>query len=45
LFRGQASRKRAFFQAICWQLQVKSVTLMVNSAYNGWRMEDAWLDK
>ena len=31
--------------ATCWQPYVKSVTLMVNSIYNGWRMEDWWLDK
>jgi peptide/nickel transport system substrate-binding protein len=31
--------------ATCWQLQVKGVTLMVNSIFNGWRMEDVWLDK
>jgi peptide/nickel transport system substrate-binding protein len=31
--------------ATCWQPQVKGVTLMVNSQYNGWRMEDWWLDK
>jgi len=24
---------------------VKGLTLMVNSIFNGWRMEDAWLDK
>jgi peptide/nickel transport system substrate-binding protein len=24
---------------------VKGYTLMVNSVYNGWRMEDVWLDK
>jgi len=24
---------------------VKGLTLMVNSIYNGWRMEDVWLDK
>jgi peptide/nickel transport system substrate-binding protein len=29
----------------CWQPQVKGITLMVNSIYNGWRFEDAWLDK
>jgi len=29
----------------CWQPQVKGVTLMVNSSYNGWRFEDVWLDK
>jgi peptide/nickel transport system substrate-binding protein len=31
--------------ATCWQQQVRGVTLMVNSSYNGWRMEDWWLDK
>ena len=31
--------------ATCWQPYVKNVTLMVNSIYNGWRMEDWWLDK
>jgi len=29
----------------CTQPQVKGLTLMVNSIYNGWRMEDVWLDK
>jgi peptide/nickel transport system substrate-binding protein len=29
----------------CWQPQVKGLTLMVNSMFNGWRMEDVWLDK
>jgi peptide/nickel transport system substrate-binding protein len=29
----------------CWQRYVKGYTLMVNSVYNGWRMEDVWLDK
>jgi peptide/nickel transport system substrate-binding protein len=28
-----------------WQPQVKNLSLMVNSAYNSWRMEDAWLDR
>ena len=31
--------------ATCLQPHVKGVTLMVNSIYNGWRFEDAWLDK
>jgi peptide/nickel transport system substrate-binding protein len=31
--------------ATCWQPQLKGMTLMVNSQYNGWRMEDWWLDK
>jgi peptide/nickel transport system substrate-binding protein len=29
----------------CWQPQLKGLTLMVNSVYNGWRFEDVWLDK
>jgi peptide/nickel transport system substrate-binding protein len=32
-------------ESTCWQPQLKGVTLMVNSQYNGWRMEDWWLDK
>ncbi|MBV8889359.1 MAG: ABC transporter substrate-binding protein [Alphaproteobacteria bacterium] len=31
--------------ATCWQPNVKGLTLMVNSQYNGWRMEDVWLDR
>jgi len=31
--------------ATCWQPRVRGVTTMVNSIYNGWRLEDAWLDK
>ncbi|HEX3864207.1 MAG TPA: ABC transporter substrate-binding protein [Stellaceae bacterium] len=31
--------------ATCWQPDVKGLTLMVNSSYNGWRFEDVWLDK
>ena len=30
---------------ICWRPEVKGLTVMVNSIYNGWRMEDVWLDK
>jgi peptide/nickel transport system substrate-binding protein len=29
----------------CRYPQVKGLTVMVNSVYNGWRMEDVWLDK
>jgi peptide/nickel transport system substrate-binding protein len=29
----------------CWQPYVKGFNLMVNSGYNGFRMEDVWLDK
>jgi peptide/nickel transport system substrate-binding protein len=30
--------------ATCWHPQVRGLTTMVNSMYNGWRMEDVWLD-
>jgi peptide/nickel transport system substrate-binding protein len=29
----------------CEQPYVKGLTIMVNSIFNGWRMEDVWLDK
>ncbi len=29
----------------CWHPWVKGMTMMVNSQYNNWRMEDVWLDK
>ncbi|MBV9552650.1 MAG: ABC transporter substrate-binding protein, partial [Alphaproteobacteria bacterium] len=29
----------------CLQPQVKGLAIMVNSQYNGWRMEDVWLDR
>jgi peptide/nickel transport system substrate-binding protein len=31
--------------ATCWQPYVKGFTMMTNSVYNGWRLEDVWLDK
>jgi len=31
--------------ASCREPWVKDLTLMTNSIYNGWRMEDVWLDK
>jgi hypothetical protein len=31
--------------ATCLQPQVKGLIIMVNSQYNGWRMEDIWLDR
>ena len=31
--------------ATCQQPYVKGLTIMVNSIYNGWRMEDVWMDK
>jgi peptide/nickel transport system substrate-binding protein len=30
---------------VCWDPRVKGLTVMVNSIYNGWRMEDIWLDQ
>jgi peptide/nickel transport system substrate-binding protein len=29
----------------CMQPYVRGLTTMVNSIYNGYRMEDVWLDK
>ena len=29
----------------CYQPAVRGLTVMVNSQYNGWRMEDVWLDR
>jgi peptide/nickel transport system substrate-binding protein len=34
-----------FIACNCRQPDVKGLTLMSNSIYNGWRMEDVWLDK
>ena len=31
--------------ATCWQPYVKGFQMMTNSLYNGWRLEDVWLDK
>ena len=31
--------------ATCWHPEVKNLTTMVNSMYNGWRMEDVWLER
>jgi peptide/nickel transport system substrate-binding protein len=31
--------------ATCWQPRLKGLTTMVNSMYNGWRLEDVWLDR
>ena len=31
--------------ATCSHPQLKGLTVMVNSQYNGWRMEDVWLDR
>ena len=34
-----------FRAATCMQPQVKGLTIMINSQYNGWRFEDVWLDR
>ena len=31
--------------ATCWHPRVKGVSTMVNSMYNGWRLDDVWLEK
>ena len=31
--------------ATCWHPRVKGLTTMVNSMYNGWRLDDVWLAK
>jgi len=41
------SRSVIFYavSAACAQPYFKGHTIMVNSVYNGWRMEEVWLDK
>jgi hypothetical protein len=29
----------------CWHPWAKGLSLLINSIFNGWRMEDVWLDK
>ena len=29
----------------CWRPEVKNMTIMVNSIFNGWRLDDVWLDR
>ena len=29
----------------CWRPELKGISLMVNSTFNGWRFEDVWLDR
>ena len=31
--------------ATCWKPEVRGVTIMANSVYNGYRFEDVWLDR
>jgi peptide/nickel transport system substrate-binding protein len=32
-------------RAMCFKPYVRNVTVMTNSTYNGWRLEDVWLDR
>jgi hypothetical protein len=34
-----------FYQNYACGSELKGLTTMVNSIYNGWRMEDVWLDR
>jgi hypothetical protein len=45
--RGCGARPIIFYdrRVTCWQPHVKGWTVMVNGIFNGWRMEDVWLDK
>jgi peptide/nickel transport system substrate-binding protein len=31
--------------ATCWRPRLRGLTIMANSRFNGWRMEDVWLDE
>jgi peptide/nickel transport system substrate-binding protein len=44
---NQDARPILFYNraAVCWHPQVKGLTLMVNSIYNGNRFENPWLDR
>jgi peptide/nickel transport system substrate-binding protein len=44
---GDAVRPIIYYMrgGTCWRPAVKNVTVMVNSIYNGWRMEDVWLQQ
>ena len=43
----QAVRPIIYFRraGTCWHPPVKDFSVMVNGPYNGWRMEDVWLDR
>jgi hypothetical protein len=32
-------------RATCWRHQVKGLTMMINSIFNGGRMGEVWLDR
>ena len=43
----EAVRPMIFYMrgGTCWRPEVKNMSIMVNSTFNGWRMEDVWLDR
>ena len=43
----EAVRPMIYFMrgGTCWRPQVKNMTIMANSIFNGWRLEDVWLEK
>jgi peptide/nickel transport system substrate-binding protein len=43
----EAVRPMIYFMrgGTCWRPEVKGLNIQVNSIYNGWRMEDIWIDK
>ena len=44
--RGSAAAGSLFLTMLAAEAaHVKGLTLMVSSLFNGWRMEDVWLDK
>ncbi len=44
---GEAVRPMIYYLrgGTCWRPEVKNMTIMVNSIFNGWRWEDVWLDR
>jgi len=44
---GDAVRPMLYYLrgGTCMRPQVRNITIMVNSIFNGWRMEDAWLNR
>jgi hypothetical protein len=46
-YSGEGARPVIFHTrgATCWHPRIKGLTTMVNSMYNGWRMEDVWLER
>ena len=43
----EAVRPMIYFMrgGTCWRPQVKNMMIMGNSIFNGWRLEDVWLDR